>query len=118
MNTTPEPPKNTTATPLPNLEQLILSLGHPNRWKILKELTCGETRTIAELAKVAGCGYDNAAKHLQQLFRAGMVVRARRPGVSTRPAPSARARPAGGGLWPLPPAPRRRQYREPGVNQF
>jgi len=53
-----------------------LALGHPNRWKILEELTCGETRTITELTKVAGCGYDNAAKHLQQLYRAGMVVSA------------------------------------------
>jgi len=77
MNATPETPKNATVTPLPDLERLILALGHPKRWKILKELTCGETRTVAELAQVAGCGYDNAAKHLAVLYRAGMVVRAR-----------------------------------------
>ncbi len=77
MNPTPETAKNTVAAPLPDLSQLIIALGHPNRWKILKELTCGETRTVSELAAVAGCGYDNAAKHLAQLYRAGMVVRAR-----------------------------------------
>ena len=61
MNPTPETPKSTAAAPLPDLPQLIIALGHPNRWKILKELTCGETRTVSELATVAGCGYDNAA---------------------------------------------------------
>ena len=77
MNPTPETPKIAIATPLPDLELLITALGHSTRWKMLRELTCGEARTIDEMAKVAGCSYDNAAKHLAQLFRAGLVVRGR-----------------------------------------
>lgn len=77
MNSTPETPKNTVGTPLPDLELLITALGHSTRWKMLKELTCGEARTIDEMAKAAGCSYDNASKHLARLFRAGLVVRGR-----------------------------------------
>ncbi len=44
---------------------------------MLKELTCGEARTIDEMAKVGGCSYDNASKHLARLLRAGLIVRGR-----------------------------------------
>jgi predicted transcriptional regulator len=77
MNPTSEPPKNATVTPLPDIDGLIAALRHRSRWKMLKELTCGEPRTITELAKVAGCGYDNASQHLAQLFHGGLVERGR-----------------------------------------
>ena len=77
MNSTPEIPKTSAVTPLPDLERLITAVGHSRRWKMLKEMSCGETRTIDELAQVAGCSYDNAAKHIGRLFDAGVVVRAR-----------------------------------------
>jgi len=77
MNPTPETPKTLIGTPLPNLELLASVLGHTTRWKMLKELSTGEPRTIDEMAKVAGCSYDNASKHLARLFRAGLVVRGR-----------------------------------------
>ena len=77
MNATPETPKNVISAPLPDLELLITALSHSTRWKMLKELTCGEARTIDEMAQAGGCSYANAAKHLAQLVRAGLVVRGR-----------------------------------------
>ena len=77
MNSTSEAPKTAVGTPLPDLELLITALGHSTRWKMLKELTCGEARTIDEMAKVGGVSYDNAAKHLARLHRAGLIVRGR-----------------------------------------
>jgi len=74
MNSTPEPTKTAAVNPLPNLERMAIVLGHSRRWKILRELSLGEPRTIAEVAAVAGCGYDNASKHLAVMRRAGMVV--------------------------------------------
>jgi DNA-binding transcriptional ArsR family regulator len=77
MNSTPEPPKTAIGTPLPDLGRLVSALGHTTRWKMLKELSAGEPRTIDEMAKVAGCNYDNASKHLAMLRRAGLVVQGR-----------------------------------------
>jgi len=77
MNSIAEISKVPAGMPLPNLELLITALGHSTRWKMLKELTCGEARTIDEMAKVGGCSYDNASKHLARLVRAGVVVRGR-----------------------------------------
>lgn len=77
MNTTPETQKLTTPAPLPDLELLVTAIGHTRRWKMLKELSGGEARTIDEMARVAGCSYDNGAKHLAVLRRAGLVVQGR-----------------------------------------
>lgn len=77
MNSTSEPPKTANVTPLPDLERLASALSHTTRWKMLKELTCGEARTLDEMAKAGGCRYENAAKHLAMLRRAGMVVQGR-----------------------------------------
>ena len=77
MNSTPETTKTPVGTPLPDLERLVSALGHTTRWKMLKELSAGEPRTIDEMAKVAGCSYDNASKHLAMLRRAGLMVRGR-----------------------------------------
>ena len=77
MNSTPETPKTPIGTPLPDLKMLASALGHTTRWKMLKELSAGEPRTIDEMAKVAGCSYDNASKHLAMLRRAGLVVQGR-----------------------------------------
>ena len=77
MNLVAETSKVPAGMPLPDLELLITALSHPTRWKMLKELTCGEARTIDEMAKVGGCRYDNASKHLARLVRSGVVVRGR-----------------------------------------
>jgi DNA-binding transcriptional ArsR family regulator len=77
MNSAIEPAPTAAPSPRPDIDRLIAALRHRNRWKMLKELCAGEPRTIDELAKVAGCSYDNASKHLAQLFRAGLVVRGR-----------------------------------------
>jgi predicted transcriptional regulator len=74
MNDTSETSKTATVNPLPDWERLVTVIGHKRRWKIMKELSAGEPRTIAELAAVAGCGYDNASKHLALMRRAGLVV--------------------------------------------
>ncbi len=77
MNSVAEIFKVPAGMPLPDMELLITALGHSTRWKMLKELTCGEARTIDEMAKVGGVSYDNAAKHLARLVRGGLVVRGR-----------------------------------------
>ncbi len=77
MNPALETPQTVTAIVRPDIDRLVAGLRHRNRWKMLKELSVGEPRTIAELAKVAGTGYDNAAKHLAELMRAGLIVRGR-----------------------------------------
>jgi DNA-binding transcriptional ArsR family regulator len=72
-----EPPKTATETLRPDLKRLASALGHTTRWKMLRELSAGEPRTIDEMAKVAGCSYDNASKHLGMLRKAGLVVQGR-----------------------------------------
>ena len=73
MNSTAETLKNTPAAPLPDWERTIIVIGHKRRWKILKELSAGEPRTISEIATAAGCGYDNAAQHLKLMRDAGLI---------------------------------------------
>jgi DNA-binding transcriptional ArsR family regulator len=77
MNPTPEPAKTAIGSPLPDLERLVSAISHTTRWKMLREFCAGEPRTIAEMAKVAGCSYDNASKHLAMLRKAGVVVQGR-----------------------------------------
>jgi len=74
MNPDAGTPKNTEVAPLPDLKRLAQALSHVARWKMLKELTPGEPRTIAELATAAGCSYESAVKHLVVLRRAGLAV--------------------------------------------
>lgn len=71
---TPKPP---SATPLPDLEKLVFALGNFARWKMLRELSDGDTRTIRELAAAGGCSYDSAVKHLQLLRATGVVMQGR-----------------------------------------
>ena len=77
MNTTSEIPNPALSAPLPDLAKLTSAIGSVPRWKMLKELSAGEPRTIAELAKVAGYSYDNASQHLRQLYLAGLIARGR-----------------------------------------
>ena len=70
-------PENLAGRPLPDLKRTLRAINQLSRWKMLKELTCGEPRTIAELAAVGGCSYENGIKHLQVLHRAGLVERGR-----------------------------------------
>ncbi|HTX22429.1 MAG TPA: hypothetical protein VMD27_11330 [Candidatus Aquilonibacter sp.] len=77
MNSEAGTPKNLAAKPLPDLQQTLRAISQMSRWKMLKELTCGEARLIAELAAVGGCSYENGIKHLQVLHRAGLVERGR-----------------------------------------
>lgn len=69
--------KNSTVQPLPNHALLITAISHATRWKMLKELSAGEPREIAELAAVGGCSYENARKHLAVLVGAGLVTQGR-----------------------------------------
>ncbi len=62
---------------MPDLKRALQAINQMSRWKMLKELTCGEARTIAELAAVGGCSYDSSVKHLQVLQKAGLVERGR-----------------------------------------
>ena len=77
MNSTSETTKSATVTPLPDFELLAGALGNPTRWRMLKELSLGEPRTVGELATVAGCNYDNAGRHLAVLRKAGLVAQGR-----------------------------------------
>lgn len=77
MSSTSETAKPATVTPLPDLELLAGALGNPTRWRMLKELSLGEPRTVGELATAAGCNYDNAGRHLAVLRKAGLVAQGR-----------------------------------------
>ena len=77
MNSAAGTPKNTVVAPLPDLKRLAQALSHVARWKMLKELTAGEPRTISELRAVAGCSYESAVKHLVVLRRAELAVQGR-----------------------------------------
>ena len=77
MNPPTNQPGKPVIAPLPDLKRLAKALAHVSRWKMLRELTCGESRTIAELASVADCGYENTRSHLAMLRQAGMVIQTR-----------------------------------------
>jgi hypothetical protein len=77
MNSDTGTQKNAVIQPLPDLKRTLQAIAQMSRWKMLKELTCGEPRTIAELAVVGGCSYESGVKHLQVLHRAGLVERGR-----------------------------------------
>ena len=77
MNSDTGTQKNTVARPLPDLKLTLRAIAQLSRWKMLKELTCGEPRMIAELAAVGGCSYISGVKHMQVLLRAGLVERGR-----------------------------------------
>ena len=77
MNSEAGMPKNLAGRPLPDLQQTLRAISQMSRWKMLKELTCGEPRMIAELAAVGGCSYISGVKHMQVLLRAGLVERGR-----------------------------------------
>jgi len=77
MNQTVNSLKSPKIASLPDLKPLTNALSHPARWKMLKELTAGESRAIAELAGVGECSYESARKHLAVLCRAGIVVQGR-----------------------------------------
>jgi predicted transcriptional regulator len=70
-------PKTAVKMPLPDLKKLTRAIGQPSRWKMLRELSCGEPRSIAELASAAGVRYENAVKHLAVLRDAGLVQQGR-----------------------------------------
>jgi DNA-binding transcriptional ArsR family regulator len=70
-------PAESTVAPLPNLELLMFSVSNVARLKILRELSLGEPREIAELASVGGCSYDSTLKHLSALVKAGLLERGR-----------------------------------------
>ena len=77
MNPTSETSNSSLSTPSPDLAQLARALGSLPRWQMLKELSCGEARSVTELAAVAGCSYQSAVKHLAVLHVTGLAVRGR-----------------------------------------
>ena len=103
MNSVAEISKVPAGMPLPDRELLITAISHSTRWKMLKELTCGEARTIDEMAKAGGCSYDNASKHLARLVRRSHRARTR-AALPDGEAISADARRTARGFRPLPAA--------------
>jgi len=77
MSTDPETPKPAAAKPLPDLQKVVFIIGNFSRWKMLRELADGDTRTIRELATAGGCSYDSAIKHLSLMREAGLVTQGR-----------------------------------------
>jgi hypothetical protein len=77
MNSVSASPKPATAEPLLDMEKLVYMLGNFSRWKMLRELSDGDTRTIGELAAAGGCSYDAAIKHLMLMREVGLVVQGR-----------------------------------------
>jgi len=77
MNSDTGTPITAAVRPLPDLKRTLRAINQMSRWKMLKELTCGEPRTIAELAAVGGCSYASGVKHLQVLRQAGLVEQGR-----------------------------------------
>jgi hypothetical protein len=77
MNSEAGMPKSLAGRQLPDLKQTLRAISQLSRWKMLKELTCGEPRLIAELAAVGGCSYESAVKHLVVLQKAGLLERGR-----------------------------------------
>lgn len=77
MNSTSADPNPSLTAPSPDLAQLARALGSLPRWRMLKELSCGEARSVTELAAVAGCSYQSAVKHLAILHVTGLAVRGR-----------------------------------------
>jgi predicted transcriptional regulator len=73
MNQSSETLQTATTTTTPHFERTVIAIGHKRRWKILKELSAGEPRTISEIAAAAGCSYDNAAQHLKLMRDAGLL---------------------------------------------
>ena len=52
---------------------LLWAVSVPARWAILRELAAGESRSVLELAAVAGRSADLISKHLKSLREAGAV---------------------------------------------
>lgn len=77
MSSDSDTPKPAAAIPLPDEAKLVFILGNHARWKMLRELSDGDTRTIGELAKAGDCSYDSAVKHLILMREAGLVVQGR-----------------------------------------
>lgn len=77
MNSTPETSNPPMSAPSPDLAKLARALGSLPRWQMLKELSCGEARSVSELAAVAGCSYQSAVKHLAVLHVTGLALRGR-----------------------------------------
>lgn len=77
MNSDTGTQKNAAVRPLPDLKRTLRAINQMSRLKMLKELTCGEPRLIAELAAVGGCSYESGVKHLQVLRQAGLVEQGR-----------------------------------------
>ena len=74
MSATSEISKTLPALPLVDVDLLATAIANTVRWRMLKEMTCGEARSIAEMAEVGGVSYASAAKHLIVLCRAGLVT--------------------------------------------
>lgn len=53
---------------------MAASLGHTNRWKILRELSAGEPLMVKEIAERIRISADLTSRHMAVLRRAGLVV--------------------------------------------
>ncbi len=63
-------------TPLPRLRQradVFKALGHPDRLRIVDDLTAGE-RCVCDLVKSVGSSWSTVSRHLAVLKAAGVVA--------------------------------------------
>ena len=102
MKATSEISNPALSAPLPDLAKLTSAIGSVPRWKMLKELSCGEARTVF------GTGGGGRLQLSERRQTSGRVARGGPGGAWTRKAlpvaqaSFARARPAGRGLRSLP----------------
>jgi DNA-binding MarR family transcriptional regulator len=54
--------------------RLLLTVGEPTRWLVLRELLRGKPLSVQELARRAGCRANQMSKHLAVLSKLGVVT--------------------------------------------
>ena len=69
---TPESPA--PVLPMLSHSQLAKVLGHPARWKILRELARGEGLLVVEVSVRVGVAQNTVSKHMRTMREAGLVV--------------------------------------------
>lgn len=62
----------------PSVSDLIYALNDPSRWRILKELSSGESRLVSELMGVTRKSLSATSKHVAALASVGLIESHRR----------------------------------------
>ena len=69
---------NAASAPVLTMEQAVMAIGHPMRWRVLAELAKGEPLMLTELAGRVGRSASNISKQLGYLRTLGVVGMTRR----------------------------------------